>query len=146
MPSEIFTTDGPTQASPLARPTPRGPGWRNAGSWPTWVNLALGIWLFISTWVWPHTPASYTNTWICGVLITLASIWALYEPKARWLDAVIAVWLFFSSWAFWHTSQATAWNNWILAIIVFVLALIPTSAALREGGRPPVQTQTPATV
>lgn len=155
MPSQIFTSDGPIQPSPLADPPPvttttsRGPVWRKAESWPIWINLALGIWLFISSWVWPHTAASFTNSWICGALIALGAIWALFEPMARWVDAVIAVWLFFSAWAFWHVSAASAWNNWILAVIVFVLALIPTSAAAYRSGRDgtvQTHTQTPEPV
>ena len=140
MPSQVFTTDHPGRTEPPSEPAPppRGPTWRSAESWPTWLNIALGIWLFISTWAWPHSASSYTNTWVCGVLITLASIWALFQPAARWITALIAVWLFFSSWAFWHVSRATAWNNWILAIVVFLLAIIPTSTIVyRESRRRP---------
>jgi hypothetical protein len=107
------------------------------GAWPRWINLLLGIWLFISAFVWPHTMAEQTNTWILGVLIVVASIIAMFAPQARFINTVLAIWLFVVTLLL-HPTAATAWNNCILAIIVFALSLVPSGAAALPGGRRPV--------
>ena len=50
------------------------------------VNLVLGIWLFISAFVWPHSTAQMTNTWILGVLTVISGLgWLafLWPPLAN---------------------------------------------------------------
>src|SRR5690242_18444501 len=34
-------------------------------------TLLLGVWLFISAFIWQHTEAQMTNTWICGVITVI---------------------------------------------------------------------------
>jgi hypothetical protein len=97
---------------------------RNPFLWARIINLLLGVWLFISAFVWPHTVHSRANTWILGVLIAIFSLLATTQPNARWLNTLAAIWLFFSSLAIFHTTQATVWNNVIVAIIVFVLSFV----------------------
>ncbi|HUJ59379.1 MAG TPA: hypothetical protein VLX92_12830 [Kofleriaceae bacterium] len=101
--------------------------------WPRAVNLIAGVWLFISAFVWPHTMGELTDTWIVGVLIAIASIWALYTPAMRFANTVLSIWLFFSTLVIAHTVVATTWNNLIAAIVVFVMSLTPSGdAALME--------------
>ncbi len=103
------------------------------GAWPRWLNLLLGVWLFISAFVWPHTVASQTNTWILGVLIAAVALAAiLYRPQIRYANTVLAVYLFISTLLFPHVSQATPWNNAIVAVVVFVLSLIPGGMTSRQ--------------
>jgi hypothetical protein len=92
---------------------------------PQYLNIILGIWLFISAFIWPHAPALRTNTWILGIIITAVSVVALRTPAARGVNAVAAAWLFFSSLAMTHVSVGTVWNNVLVAIAVFVLSLVP---------------------
>jgi uncharacterized membrane protein len=108
---------------------------RNTSNWAAGINLVLGVWLFISAFVWPHTMGQQTNTWILGVLIALASAWAMYAPNARYLDTIFAVWLFVSTLVIARHSPATMWNNLIVAIIVFVLSL-PGGVEPVTGRRP----------
>jgi hypothetical protein len=109
-------------------------------AWPRWVNFAIGIWLIISAFAWPHTAGAQTNTWILGALIAIASIWAMFAPSARFLNTLFAIWLFFATLVVHHTSSATLWNNLIAAAVVFVLSLIPNPpAGARTGGRRPLR-------
>jgi len=94
------------------------------------LNLLLGVWLFISAFVWPHTVAARTNTWILGVLIVVFALIAMAQPMARWLNTLAAIWLFFSTLAISHMSQATVINNIIVAIVVFILSFIGSYAAI----------------
>ncbi len=94
--------------------------------WARILNLLLGIWLFISAFVWPHTIAQRTNTWILGVLCVIFAIIAMTaSPAVRWLNTALAIWLFISVWALPHQNLATMWNNALVAICVFILSLVP---------------------
>ncbi len=95
------------------------------------LNVILGIWLFISAFVWPHDAAQMTNTWILGVLCVVFALIALGVPKARYLNTVLAIWLFVSAYALLDVSRGTVWNNVLVAIAVFVFSLIPTEPTPR---------------
>jgi hypothetical protein len=89
----------------------------------TWINMAIGVWLFISAFVWPHAMGERVNTWIVGALIALAAAWALYAPSLRYLNTMFAMWLFISTLMIAHERGATMWHNVIAAVVVFVLSL-----------------------
>jgi hypothetical protein len=107
-----------------------------SGPWPRWLNIALGVWLFISAFVWPHTANSQANTWIVGVLVVAFALWGMFTPPVRWVNTVLAVWLFFSTFFFAHITAGTVWNNAIVAILVFILSLVPGSMHSMTPGRP----------
>lgn len=98
--------------------------------WQSWVNLILGIILFISPWysvTWGH-PTSSWDAWIFGVLIVLVAIWALATtvPAAvSWINIVFGAWVFISPWVLGFASVASviAWSFWIIGAIVFILAI-----------------------
>ena len=120
-----MTMNEPTTIRPATPRTPANPPAPDSDAWPRAANIMLGVWLFISAFVWPHTLSSATNTWIVGLLIVIAGIVALYVPWVRWLNAVLAAWLFISTLVFPHVIAATMWNNTIVAFLVFLLALVP---------------------
>jgi hypothetical protein len=90
-----------------------------------WINVVLGVWLFISAFVWPHLAAQRTNTWILGVLCFVFALVALGTSTARWLNTILAIWLFISVWALPHEHLGTMWNNAVVAIVVFLCSLTP---------------------
>ncbi len=130
-----MTMNEPTTIRPATPRTPATPPAPESDAWPRAANIVLGAWLFISAFIWPHTQSSATNTWIVGLLIAIVGIVALYVPWVRWLNAVLAVWLFISTLIFPHVVAATMWNNTIVAILVFLLALVP-SGVHPTTGRP----------
>jgi len=89
------------------------------------VNIIAGVWLFISAFIWPHTSAQRLNTWIIGALFVVFAAIAMSDARVRFVNTVLAVWLFFFTLAAPHMSSGTLWNNVIIAVIVFVLSLIP---------------------
>ncbi len=103
------------------------------------VNIILGVWLFISAFVWDHGTAQRTNTWILGVLCVIFAIIALSSPPARWLNTILAIWLFISVWALPHLNRGTMWNNALVAIAIFIASLVTAT-----GGRPLTATHAPA--
>ncbi len=90
-----------------------------------YLNLLLGIWLFISAFIWNHTAAERTDTWILGVLCVAFALVALGVSTARWLNTALSIWLFISVWALPHESLGTMWNNALVAIAIFLLSLVP---------------------
>jgi len=99
------------------------------------VNIVLGIWLFISAFLWPHSYAQMNNTWICGVLAVAFALIAMRVPEARYLNTILAVWLFVSAWALPRISTATPWNNAIVAIAMFLVSVAPATLG-KPGSRP----------
>ena len=94
-------------------------------------TLLLGVWLFISAFIWPHTEAQMTNTWICGVLAVIFAAVAMRAPQARYVNTILAIWLFISAFALTSESIGTVWNNVIVAIAIFVSSLVPSDTEPR---------------
>ena len=87
------------------------------------VNVVLGIWLFISAFVWPHDGAQMTNTWILGVVAVVIALVAMRVPAVRYLNSLLAVWLFVSAFTLPHLHRGTVWNNALVAVIMFFVSL-----------------------
>jgi hypothetical protein len=102
-----------------------------------WLSLALGIWLFISAFAWPHNPVSRANTWILGVIIAVVAAIAQARPVVRWVNTAASVWLFIATLAVTHATYMTMWNNLIVAVVVFLLSFVRG-----EGARTPVGNRT----
>ncbi|HVZ32829.1 MAG TPA: SPW repeat protein [Polyangiaceae bacterium] len=95
------------------------------------LNIILGVWLFISAFLWVHTTPQFNNAWVVGVLTAGAAALAMAAPGARYLNTALAVWLFISTWALPLTNRATAWNNVIVSVLVFVFSLLGLPRAER---------------
>lgn len=89
------------------------------------VNIILGIWLFVSAFLWLHGSAQMTNTWIVGALAVAAALIAMRVPEVRYFNTVLAVWLFVSVWALPRINTATMWNNALVAVVMFFASLSP---------------------
>jgi hypothetical protein len=99
------------------------------GIWARGLNAALGIWLIISAYLWPHATGQITNAWIVGLLaIAFAAVAAYSAPQARYANTVLGIWLFISAWAVVTMSVATVWNNVIVGALMFVFSLVPNQS------------------
>jgi hypothetical protein len=101
------------------------------------LNILLGIWLFISAFVWTHSQAQLTNTWILGVLCVVFALIAMRMQQVRYLNTALAVWLFISAFALPGSSRATVWNNALVAIAIFVVSLAPSDRLQMPAHTPP---------
>lgn len=107
------------------------------------ANIIIGAWLFISAFIWPHSASQFTNTWLVGALCVLFAAIALRFPAFRWANAALAVWLFISVWTLPSIAEGTVWHNAIVAIVIFLVALVPTylgGSPAGSGARPPAGT------
>jgi O-antigen ligase len=115
-----------TEAATLRQPS-KGTYRRQPNHGAGLLELLICIWLVMSAFAWPHSPAQLTNTWIVGVVgivIALASIY--FDDRVRYANALVAIWLFISIWALRGGRIGTFWNNLIIALVLFVLSM-PTS-------------------
>jgi len=101
------------------------------------VNVVLGLWLFLSAFLWPHSAAQMTNTWSMGLLCVVIAIVAMTYPVTRFANSVLGVWVFLSAFALPTTSSATMYNNALVGIAIFIVSLIP-STALASRSRSPL--------
>ncbi|HSN96798.1 MAG TPA: SPW repeat protein [Candidatus Nanopelagicales bacterium] len=95
------------------------------------INVALGVWLFISAFLWPHSYAQFTNAWVLGVLCVAFAVIGMWAPPARYLNTALGVWLFISAWALPTISSGTVWNHVIVSIAIFAVSLLPTTTRTR---------------
>jgi hypothetical protein len=104
------------------------------------LNIALGAWLFISTFLWRHSAPQATVTWITGLVIVAVALIALTTPAVRYLNVALGIWLIISAFSFAHIARATVWNNTLVGIVVALVALVgpvESGAGFRRQARVP---------
>jgi hypothetical protein len=110
--------------------------------WQSWLNLIVGIWLFISPWVLGTTRDDTTawNAWIIGAAIFVVALIALGTPTsviAPWVNIVLGVWLFISPWVLRYTDVSDgSVNAWVFGVITVLVALWALSG--RRATSPPM--------
>ena len=107
---------------------------------PQRVNIGLGAWLVISSFLWKHSPAQFNNAWLVGAAAAVFAAIALRSELIRYVNTVVAIWLFISSWVLPVVSQATFWNNLLVAVAMFAISCSPGGRGrpMRWAGRGPV--------
>jgi len=86
--------------------------------------MVAGIWLMLSPIFISITGAAFVSLLITGaVFIVFGAIQlATDNTLPSWINTVAAIWLFISALSF-SISAAAMWNQIILAIVTFVLAI-----------------------
>lgn len=105
--------------------------------WQDWINLLLGIWLFISPWVvgfeGSQMAASW-NAWILGVAVVVFSAIAVSMPQV-WeeiINLLLGIWMVISSWVIGVTSRSVETNAVIVGLLVILFAIL--AMAMSHGG------------
>ncbi|MBI2313739.1 MAG: SPW repeat protein [Betaproteobacteria bacterium] len=92
--------------------------------WQDWVDLVLGLWLFVSPWVLGFATGNETAAWnmyVMGTAIVVFSAVAVYMPRMweEWVNMAIGVWLILSPYVLgFHTHMTAALNAVILGVLV----------------------------
>lgn len=102
---------------------------------PRLVNLAFGVWLFVSTFLWPHAELQENNTRVIGILIAVNALLTFVLPDMRWMNAVLAVWLVLSAFVLPTAHSLTIWNAVFVGVIVFLAAITPGTGLTRRRER-----------
>ena len=47
-------------------------------AWPSWINCLLGIWTFVSPWVYGYTDTTgrFVNSLCVGVIVFITALWS----------------------------------------------------------------------
>ena len=88
------------------------------------LNALLGMWLFVTAFMWPHGQAVGTLTVVCAVLTFLLAIASFYTVAARYANLVVAATLFIGTLALPTITRATVWNNVIVAVAMLASSLL----------------------
>lgn len=90
--------------------------------WARLGNLALGLWLQISSFSWKHSDGSRISAWLPGLLISVIAVLSMSSPPMRWLNGVLALWLI--AWTVLAASAEalTYWNGVVVGLLVLVLS------------------------
>ena len=95
-----------------------------------YLNVLLGVWLFISAFVWPHGAWQFNNTWILGIITVVVGFVSLCAPGVRFINTLVGIWLVISGFGA-TGALATRWNNGLVGIAIFIVSLIGSGAELR---------------
>jgi hypothetical protein len=97
------------------------------------INIALGIWVFISAFVFNLTNAPRTNNIVVGIAIALVALWAIWNEGARYINTALSVWLVLSTVSVFKMTNAPLWSNVLCGVVVFALSLVGAPAARTFG-------------
>jgi len=95
--------------------------------WQDWLNLLIGVWLFISPWAIGFAGTDMTaawNAWTFGVATVVFSALAVSMPSA-WeevINILIGIWMVISSWVLGVTSRAAESNAVIVGLLLILFA------------------------
>jgi hypothetical protein len=113
--------------------------WRSDVVGLSGLNVIAGVWLIIAPWVLGYsTRDPRWNDVVFGIIVGILALTratgAYREEWLSWINALIGIWLFVAAFTIDHTGVAT-WNDIILGIIVFVLAVGSAEATASVFGR-----------
>lgn len=96
------------------------------------LNALLGLWLYLSAFLWPHTRFERGNAWVSGIVAVTAALFGLGGARiGRYVNALVGAWLIVSA-IFMRTSMgATFWNHLLVGFALAVFAMVPSLSAFR---------------
>jgi hypothetical protein len=100
--------------------------------WARVGNLAIGLWLQISSFSWRHADAARIGAWLPGLLISVVALLSMSSPPMRWLNGVLALWLM--AWtAVTATGDAlTYWNGMACGLLVLLLSTVSSRSVAAD--------------
>jgi hypothetical protein len=100
------------------------------------AGAMLGIWLFISIFLWPHTQDQMMVAWTLGLLLAVVGAAAAVAPDLRFVAGLLAILLFLSAIILPSVSPATGWNSVLVALALLLVSFGPRVEMQRvSGGR-----------
>jgi hypothetical protein len=105
-----------------------------------YFSVALGLWLFVSAFLWRHSPAQFTNSLIVGFVSVVAALIALRVPAVRFINTAAGVWLVLGAYSLPRVTLGTAWNDMLVGTAILIASLVgprTTTAAPRKVQRTP---------
>jgi hypothetical protein len=96
------------------------------------VNALLGVWLYLSAFLWPHTPLERTNAWVSGIVAVTAALVGLRSFRVgRYVNAVVGAWLIVSALFMPNATTGTFWNHMLVGFALALFAMMPSLSSFR---------------
>jgi hypothetical protein len=93
---------------------------------PRIVNLLLGMWLFLSAFLWEHADPQYLNALTSGLVLGILGLAAGEgRPLVRLITGQIGLWLMASTFLL-PTEAATRVNHLLVGALVLVVSVLPS--------------------
>lgn len=97
------------------------------------LNALLGLWLFFSAFLWPHTPVERTNAWVVGMLAVTAALVGLSGRKVgRLVNGALGGWLVISAIMLPRLTPATFWNHLAVGAALAFFAMVARLPDIRS--------------
>jgi hypothetical protein len=105
---------------------------RLANAWPRYVNVLLGVWMFVSAFAWPHSRDACAAAWISGAGIALNAFAAIWASQVRYftmlLGGMALVWQASAA----GSDRAALISGVVSSGLVIALSFIPPQYPRRE--------------
>jgi hypothetical protein len=85
-------------------------------------NILMGLWLFVSAFVWPHGRAQIAFTAICGALTALFAALTSYNRRSRYVTAAVGALVVVLAFAMHPLGSGTFWHNAIVGVSIVTAA------------------------
>jgi len=86
--------------------------------WISWTNVALGLWLVVSAFLFRHrTGTGITENIVTGLFVSLAALWAAraFKPMmslvASWTVVLTGLWVLAAPFALGYEAESAAVAN-----------------------------------
>jgi hypothetical protein len=96
------------------------------------LNIALGLWMVGSTWLWTQSHASRVSARLVGLAIAVLAAVGFWREEMRYVVTGLAIFLGFSAGGIFNLPTAPLVNQLCVAFAVFVLALLPAFRPVDE--------------
>jgi hypothetical protein len=97
------------------------------------ANAILGLWLFLSTFLWRHTPAQRVTGWVIGLIVVTAALAGLTGYKTgRYVNAAAGGCLMVSALLARGLDASTFWNHLVVGLALVLFAMVGNLQALRR--------------
>lgn len=110
---------------------------RNHATAPAVSLMALGVWLGVSAFWWPHSAEQFVFALMAGLLCALVGLRMLGNPRRFLAPYLIVAWLVLGIWFLPALSRMTLYNHVIVAagILAFTRLAWDPAAGQRGGNR-----------
>lgn len=102
---------------------------RFANAWPRYVNLLLGVWLFVSAFAWPHSRDACGAAWISGAMISINAFGAIWASPARLFNVLLGGMALLWQNAAAHDEPVARVNGIVVSALIVLISLIPARSA-----------------
>jgi hypothetical protein len=91
------------------------------------LNIGLGLWLFLSAFLWTHSPAESYDALMVAIIVVTAAVAAIEGAAwGRYLNALCGLWLLLSAFVLSSPGSLTFWNHLVLGVLIGSVGLMPS--------------------